>query len=119
MFNLSFIKITSILSTITGTVWQPKNSCIQLTKTCWQSQLNDVVWTVLYTHRTNISEVSCLVNTQFYLQEISQIGGILLLTVNSLHQISWTLRTNKLDHRQVLFCSYVLTPFNMQILKFS
>jgi len=31
MFNLSFTEITSILSTITGTVWQPKNSRIQLT----------------------------------------------------------------------------------------
>jgi len=82
-------------------------------------QADGFLLTRVYTHRTNISEVSCLVNTQFYLQEISQIGGILLLTVNSLHQISWTLRTNKLDHRQVLFCSYVLTPFNMQILKFS
>jgi len=32
---------------------------------------------VVHTHRTNISDVLCLVNTQFYLQEVSQIGGIL------------------------------------------
>lgn len=47
------------------------------TKTCWQSPLYDVVWIVLHKHMTNISDVSHLVNTQFYLQESSQNGGIL------------------------------------------
>jgi len=79
MFNRSFTKITSNLSTITGTVWQPKNSRIQLTNKDMLAVI--IKWcsmdSVLHTHRTNISDVSRLVNTQFYLQEVSQTGGIL------------------------------------------
>jgi len=77
MFNFSFTKITSILSTITGTVWQSKNSRTQLTNrdmlavTVKWCSLDSVV------HRTDISHVSRLVNTQFYMHEVFQIGGIL------------------------------------------